>query len=56
MESPKRIWKTNLCRKPWKKGGQGILHFAAILGYRWVSEPTIVAGVSVQVDCSLAKK
>ncbi|GLT43950.1 hypothetical protein SLA2020_178710 [Shorea laevis] len=29
------------------EGGQGVLHFAAALGYDWVFEPTIVAGVSV---------
>ncbi|CAH8361876.1 unnamed protein product [Eruca vesicaria subsp. sativa] len=29
------------------EGGQGILHFAAALGYNWALEPTIVAGVSV---------
>lgn len=27
--------------------GQGVLHFAAALGYDWALEPTIVAGVSV---------
>ncbi|CAG7866557.1 unnamed protein product, partial [Brassica rapa] len=29
------------------EGGQGILHFAAALGYNWALEPTVVAGVSV---------
>jgi hypothetical protein len=29
------------------EGGQGVLHFAAALGYDWALEPTIVAGVSV---------
>lgn len=29
------------------KGGQGVLHFAAALGYDWAIQPTIVAGVSV---------
>ncbi|KAB1210236.1 Calmodulin-binding transcription activator 3 [Morella rubra] len=29
------------------KGGQGVLHFAAALGYDWALQPTIVAGVSV---------
>ncbi|KAL0802606.1 hypothetical protein Bca101_057782 [Brassica carinata] len=29
------------------EGGQGILNFAAALGYNWELEPTIVAGVSV---------
>jgi len=29
------------------EGGQGVLHFAAALGYEWALEPTIVAGVSV---------
>ncbi|GKV51906.1 hypothetical protein SLEP1_g58524 [Rubroshorea leprosula] len=29
------------------EGGQGVLHFAAALGYDWAFEPTIVAGVSV---------
>ncbi|CAN8287748.1 unnamed protein product [Cochlearia groenlandica] len=29
------------------EGGQGILHFAAALGYNWALEPTIIAGVSV---------
>ncbi|KAE7998072.1 hypothetical protein FH972_002650 [Carpinus fangiana] len=29
------------------KGGQGVLHFAAALGYDWALEPTILAGVSV---------
>lgn len=29
------------------EGGQGVLHFAAALGYNWALEPTIVAGVSV---------
>ncbi|EOX92102.1 Calmodulin-binding transcription activator protein with CG-1 and Ankyrin domains, putative isoform 1 [Theobroma cacao] len=28
-------------------GGQGVIHFAAALGYDWALEPTIVAGVSV---------
>lgn len=27
--------------------GQGVLHFAAALGYDWALEPTIIAGVSV---------
>lgn len=27
--------------------GQGVLHFAAALGYDWAIEPTIVAGVSI---------
>ncbi|KAL5175629.1 Calmodulin-binding transcription activator 2 [Glycine soja] len=29
------------------EGGQGVLHFAAALGYDWALEPTIVAGVNV---------
>lgn len=29
------------------EGGQGVLHFAAFLGYDWALEPTIVAGVNV---------
>ncbi|GKV23418.1 hypothetical protein SLEP1_g33150 [Rubroshorea leprosula] len=29
------------------EGGQGVLHFAAALGYDWAFEPTVVAGVSV---------
>lgn len=29
------------------EGGQGVIHFAAALGYDWALEPTIVAGVSV---------
>ncbi|KAL4645329.1 hypothetical protein ACB092_02G227900 [Castanea dentata] len=29
------------------EGGQGVLHFAAALGYDWALEPTIIAGVSV---------
>ncbi|XVF58988.1 hypothetical protein PTKIN_Ptkin07bG0237600 [Pterospermum kingtungense] len=29
------------------EGGLGVIHFAAALGYDWASEPTIVAGVSV---------
>ncbi|KAL4369390.1 hypothetical protein GQ457_05G008410 [Hibiscus cannabinus] len=29
------------------QGGQGVIHFAAALGYDWALEPTIVAGVSV---------
>ncbi|KAL6220090.1 hypothetical protein ACLB2K_007847 [Fragaria x ananassa] len=29
------------------KGGQGVLHFGAALGYDWVLLPTITAGVSV---------
>ncbi|GLT43945.1 hypothetical protein SLA2020_178670 [Shorea laevis] len=29
------------------EGGQGVLHFAAALGYDWAFEPTIVAGVGV---------
>ncbi|KAJ6397927.1 hypothetical protein OIU77_018860 [Salix suchowensis] len=29
------------------EGGQGVLHFAAALGYEWALEPTVVAGVSV---------
>ncbi|KAL9300280.1 Calmodulin-binding transcription activator 3 [Arabidopsis thaliana] len=29
------------------EGGQGVLHFAASLGYNWALEPTIIAGVSV---------
>ncbi|CAK7334653.1 unnamed protein product [Dovyalis caffra] len=29
------------------EGGQGVLHFAAALGYDWALEPTIVSGVSV---------
>ncbi|CAI9753168.1 unnamed protein product [Fraxinus pennsylvanica] len=29
------------------EGGQGVLHFAAALGYDWAIEPTIAAGVSV---------
>lgn len=28
-------------------GGQGVLHFAAALGYDWALEPTVVAGVNV---------
>uniref|UniRef100_A0A2N9IUD1 IPT/TIG domain-containing protein n=1 Tax=Fagus sylvatica TaxID=28930 RepID=A0A2N9IUD1_FAGSY len=30
-----------------EEGGQGVLHFAAALGYDWALEPTIIAGVSV---------
>ncbi|CAA3029837.1 calmodulin-binding transcription activator 3 [Olea europaea subsp. europaea] len=29
------------------EGGQGVLHFAAALGYEWAIQPTIAAGVSV---------
>lgn len=29
------------------EGGQGVLHFAAALGYGWALEPTIIAGVNV---------
>lgn len=29
------------------KSGQGVLHFAAALGYDWALQPTIIAGVSV---------
>ena len=29
------------------EGGQGVLHFAAALGYDWALEPTTIAGVSV---------
>ncbi|CAN4112906.1 unnamed protein product [Withania somnifera] len=29
------------------EGGQGVLHFAAALGYDWAIQPTIAAGVSV---------
>lgn len=29
------------------EGGQGVLHFAAALGYDWALEPTKVAGVSI---------
>lgn len=29
------------------QGGQGVLHFAAALGYDWALEPTVVAGVNV---------
>lgn len=29
------------------EGGQGVLHFAAALGYDWALQPTIVAGVNV---------
>ncbi|KAJ0039773.1 hypothetical protein Pint_26557 [Pistacia integerrima] len=29
------------------QGGQGVLHFAAALGYDWAIEPTIVAGVNI---------
>ncbi|WCJ31886.1 Calmodulin-binding transcription activator 3 [Euphorbia peplus] len=29
------------------EGGQGVLHFAAALGYDWALEPTIIAGVSI---------
>jgi hypothetical protein len=29
------------------KGGQGVLHFAAALGYDWAIQPTKLAGVSV---------
>lgn len=29
------------------QGGQGVLHFAAALGYDWALEPTIVAGVNI---------
>lgn len=29
------------------EGGQGVLHFAAALGYDWAIEPTILAGVSI---------
>ncbi|KAL5556318.1 hypothetical protein UlMin_038554 [Ulmus minor] len=29
------------------EGGQGVLHFAAALGYDWALEPTIISGVSV---------
>ncbi|KAK7308503.1 hypothetical protein VNO77_42111 [Canavalia gladiata] len=29
------------------EGGQGVLHFAAALGFDWALEPTIVAGVNV---------
>ncbi|KAJ8769524.1 hypothetical protein K2173_005127 [Erythroxylum novogranatense] len=29
------------------KDGQGVLHFAAVLGYDWALEPTIIAGVNV---------
>ncbi|KAM7513614.1 hypothetical protein LguiA_003197 [Lonicera macranthoides] len=29
------------------EGGQGVLHFAAALGYDWAIEPTIAAGVSI---------
>ena len=29
------------------ENGQGVLHFAAALGYDWALEPTIIAGVSV---------
>lgn len=29
------------------KGGQGVLHFAAALGYDWALEPTVIAGVSI---------
>ncbi|XP_027920339.1 calmodulin-binding transcription activator 3 isoform X2 [Vigna unguiculata] len=29
------------------EGGQGVLHFAAALGYDWALEPTVVAGVNV---------
>ncbi|GLT43948.1 hypothetical protein SLA2020_178700 [Shorea laevis] len=29
------------------EGGQGVLHFAAALGYDWAFEPTIISGVSV---------
>ncbi|KAE8704926.1 Calmodulin-binding transcription activator 3 [Hibiscus syriacus] len=29
------------------QGGQGVIHFAAALGYDWALEPIIVAGVSV---------
>ncbi|KAK7399555.1 hypothetical protein VNO78_10740 [Psophocarpus tetragonolobus] len=29
------------------EGGQGVLHFAAALGYDWALEPTIAAGVNV---------
>lgn len=28
------------------KGGQGVLHFAAALGYDWALQPTKLAGVS----------
>ncbi|GKV51902.1 hypothetical protein SLEP1_g58520 [Rubroshorea leprosula] len=31
------------------EGGQGVLHFAAALGYDWTFEPTIVAGAGVNV-------
>ncbi|XP_010555366.1 PREDICTED: calmodulin-binding transcription activator 3 [Tarenaya hassleriana] len=29
------------------ESGQGVLHFAAALGYDWALEPTVIAGVSV---------
>ncbi|EPS74407.1 hypothetical protein M569_00343, partial [Genlisea aurea] len=29
------------------EGGQGVLHFAAALGYHWAIPPTVVAGVNV---------
>ncbi|KAL5820225.1 hypothetical protein ACOSQ3_022107 [Xanthoceras sorbifolium] len=29
------------------QGGQGVLHFAAALGYDWALEPTVIAGVSI---------
>jgi len=29
------------------EGGQGVLHFAAALGYDWALEPTVIAGVNV---------
>lgn len=29
------------------EGGQGVLHFAAALGYDWALEPTTIAGVSI---------
>ncbi|KAL0411435.1 UNVERIFIED_CONTAM: Calmodulin-binding transcription activator 3, partial [Sesamum latifolium] len=29
------------------EGGQGVLHFAAALGYHWAIPPTTAAGVSV---------
>ncbi|KAK2655752.1 hypothetical protein Ddye_008804 [Dipteronia dyeriana] len=29
------------------QGGQGVLHFAAALGYDWALEPTVIAGASI---------